>query len=378
MTTIEEVLEMNPHEERNEAVIFDKHNYFRMYTKEQYNDHNILNGNRLRLNKPGTQLFLSGLKGTLSFDLTEDKTNPLELAEEFSQNSRGVMLYPGNIGGNMILQTPNSNNLRLMDKKFNDLQQIEGNFKPGTEYGEFDHFISSLCDTHILVSKGLGSISIIDTNSHQEIGEIKEFFTFEGQITRPFAAVSNKNFTKILGASLTDDNLYCLHYMELSAPLNGDFTVLDQKNEQVKTFIPIDPEIKALEVSKSGEFVFLGAFNSQHRKTEILVAKFDNSLEIVANYDVGYEKHAKPRRIKRIQGYNIIVIGLRKNLVILDYSERTGRFTLLKELEKVCRSDIVDFEFRDGVLYVKGYQEDYISIIDFNVKPEEFRLSEKT
>ena len=49
------------------------------------------------------------------------------------------------------------------------------------------------------------------------------------------------------------------------------------------------------------------------------------------------------------------MIGLRKNLVVLDFNEKEREFTLLKELDKVCKSDIVDFEFREGMLFAKGY-----------------------
>lgn len=394
VTTIEEVTEelidLRPDEEeadndnlllngeKSEAFIRDQNTYFLQYTKEQMQDITILNGNRLRLNKPGTQLLLTGLKGSITFDVTEDIEEPLKIREEYRSDARGVMLYTGDHAENMIIQTPNSNNLRLVDKHLDEIKMIKGNFKPGTEYGEFDHFISSMCDTHILVSKGLGSVSLVDTTSLREIGEIEHFFELNGKPTRPFATISNQDFTKILGASLTEDNQYCLHYLELNAPLDGDFTKVVKKNDLVKNFIPINPEIKAMEVSQSGKYIYLGAFNPDTRQTEILVAKFDSSLEIVSSYNVGFQKHAKPRRIKRIKGYNILIIGLRKNLVMVEYNERSGRFTLLKELEKVCRSDIVDFEFRDGVLYVKGYQEDYISVVNFNINLDEFKLSEKT
>jgi hypothetical protein len=40
----------------------------------------------------------------------------------------------------------------------------------------------------------------------QELGEVNHFFEFDGQNTRPFAAASDKFFTKVLGASLTEDN----------------------------------------------------------------------------------------------------------------------------------------------------------------------------
>lgn len=63
----------------------------------------------------------------------------------------------------MLIQVPNSNTVKLVDGLLNTLNSIEGNYKAGTEYGEFDHFISSLCDDKILISKGLGSISVVDT-----------------------------------------------------------------------------------------------------------------------------------------------------------------------------------------------------------------------
>lgn len=70
------------------------------------------------------------------------------------------------------------------------------------------------------------------------------------------------------------------------------------------------------------------------------------------------------------------MIGLRKNLVVLDFNEKEREFTLLKELDKVCKSDIVDFEFREGMLFAKGYQEDYISVLNFNLAVIQKQLSQ--
>lgn len=42
----------------------------------------------------------------------------------------------------------------------------------------------------------------------------------------------------------------------------------------MKSFIPVNPEIKGLEVSKSGKIVFLAIFNTSSLKSEILAAKF--------------------------------------------------------------------------------------------------------
>lgn len=184
--------------------------------------------NRLRLNRPGTKLSMVGLKGMMTLEISPDVKKPLTVWQEFSKENRAVMIYPGQNSQNMIIQIPNSNAIRLVDGLLNHLASVEGNHKPGTEYGEFDHFISSLCDDKILVSKGLGSVSVVDTKSMQELGEVKNFFEFEGQITRPFAAASNRDFTKVVGASLTEENQYCLHYFEFEKGINSETKVTHQ------------------------------------------------------------------------------------------------------------------------------------------------------
>jgi len=144
--------------------------------------------------------------------------------------------------------------------------------------------------------------------------------------------------------------------------------IKQQKSGLVKEFIPINPEIKGIEVSRSGKIVLFAIFNTSTLKSEIIAAKFNQHLEIVASFDLSFNQLGKPRRLKRVKGTDIILIGMRKSLVVVDFNESENRFVLLKELDKVCKSDIVDFEFRDGMLFVKGYQEDYISVLNFNVE----------
>jgi hypothetical protein len=53
--------------------------------------------------------------------------------------------------------------------------------------------------------------------------------------------------------------------MEQSSPFKKDISTDYVKNDLVKGFIPVDPEIKAMEVSQSGSYVFLGVFNTNAR-----------------------------------------------------------------------------------------------------------------
>jgi hypothetical protein len=68
------------------------------------------------LNKQATILWLSGLKGSMGLKIcSTDPINPLSICREFSKDARGVMIYSGDQAQNMIIQTPNSNCLRLVD-----------------------------------------------------------------------------------------------------------------------------------------------------------------------------------------------------------------------------------------------------------------------
>lgn len=89
----------------------------------------------------------------------------------------------------------------------------------------------------------------------------------------------------------------------------------------MKDFIPINPEIKGMEVSRSGQIVFLAVFNTATLKSEIVATRFNKSLELIANFDLNFNLHGKPRRIKRIKGTSILMVGLRKDIVIVDFDE---------------------------------------------------------
>lgn len=85
------------------------------------------------LNSIGNKLYLTGLKGTTIFSVGRDS---LETFYGLNSNFRSTMIgkYPEE--NNMIIQEPNSNDLKLCNQDLNEIKRLKGNFKEAT--GEFD------------------------------------------------------------------------------------------------------------------------------------------------------------------------------------------------------------------------------------------------
>lgn len=186
---------------------------------------------------------------------------------------------------------------------------------------------------------------------------IPDFFFYKGVPCRPFAAVSNQEASKILGSSIDPNGDYILHYYET----DGKTEFLD--SNPCNFLLPKASEIKAIEVSSSGNVLFLAGVAAQSRKSIITAVEFNRNLTPICTLALDDIDYGKPRRLKRIRGYDILLLGCKSHYAVLDFSNFT--FDFLGNVEKVNKSEIVDFEFRNGVLYSKGYKEKSISIIDF-------------
>ena len=208
-------------------------------------------------------------------------------------------------------------------------------------------------------SDGLGSLSVINRKNFTKVNSIEDFWMHDTGICRPFAACSNKSASRILGASLDQKGDYILHYYESNG--HNEYLVSDKVN----AFFPQMIEVKALEVDSTGEVAFLAGISSTTGKTMVLAVELDRNLNLINGITLDEMDYGKPRRLKRIKGYDILLVGCKGIYAVLQYNNNNS-FYLITNLVLSDNKDIVDFEFRDGILYSKGYKKDNISVLNFN------------
>ena len=83
----------------------------------------------MSLNTRGDRLYLTGLKGSTVY-----RTNGGNLENEFGLDTslKSTMICSFPDSENMIMQVPNSNDLKLCERDLTEIQRMKGNFKAGT------------------------------------------------------------------------------------------------------------------------------------------------------------------------------------------------------------------------------------------------------
>lgn len=86
-------------------------------------------GNRMSLNTLGNRLYLSGLKGTTMFNVGREE---LDILYGLNPNLKctSICNYPED--SSMIIQEPNTNDVKLCNQDLSEIKRMKGNFKEGT------------------------------------------------------------------------------------------------------------------------------------------------------------------------------------------------------------------------------------------------------
>lgn len=209
----------------------------------------------------------------------------------------------------------------------------------------------------MLWSQGIGALSVVDRRNFRTVNTIPDYWVHDTGACRPFAGVSNKDASKILGASIDKNGDYVIHYYET----NGETEYLVSK--YCHQFFPHMTEVKALEVNSEGNVAFLAGISSNTGKPIISAVELGKPLAVVSTLALDDLDYGKPRRIKRIKGYDILLIGCKGHFAVIDFYNFS--FDFLGSLEDVNFSEVVDFEFRNGLMFSKGYKEKSVAMINF-------------
>lgn len=95
------------------------------------NNYNPIKGdsNRMGLNAIGNKLYLTGLKGTTIFSVGRDK---VETFFGLNSNLRSTMIAKYPEENNMIIQEPNTNDIKLCNRDLSEMKRLKGNFREAT------------------------------------------------------------------------------------------------------------------------------------------------------------------------------------------------------------------------------------------------------
>lgn len=75
----------------------------------------------------------------------------------------------------------------------------------------------------------------------------------------------------------------------------------------------------------------------------------------IASYDLNDKNYEKIRKIYRIRGYEILLIGGTKHILILEF--KNGTFRKIGVIEDVHTGELTDICMIGNVIYSKGFNE---------------------
>lgn len=96
----------------------------------------------------------------------------------------------------------------------------------------------------------------------------------------------------------------------------------------------------------------------------VLVANFDPNLNQLSGQLLEDLDYGTPRRIKRIKGSEIILVGCDRHFAILEY--KNGSLIQIGTLKDIHDGAVTDFVVRGRYMYSKAYGEQEIKITEFD------------
>ena len=322
----------------------------------------IADGNRLALDERHKKLYISGQRGTYGVDLTPDPP----LLNKSRNNRRPSLCTKLVKSGNIVIQEARTNSLFLLDPRFRELKTIPGYFEKKVDKNQkFHHYIHSVDKNFMLWRAGQEKIVVVNTDTFEAVEQIDQFWSYQNSGCSPITACSNRTGTKILGCSMSARQGCILHYFERSSE--------DEVVSFTKPLTEILPEmhkVTCLEVSSDESKIFLAGLENLDGRPGapiLLCCTFDKELNKYSalmldpeNVGIGF-----PSRMKRIQGTKVLVIGCKKDFVIVERIHYS--LQLLGGIINIHQGQICDFVTSRGMLYSKGVDEPYIVMTEFGV-----------
>jgi hypothetical protein len=135
-----------------------------------------------------------------------------------------------------------------------------------------------------------------------------------------------------------------------------------------------DVSINSCEVSGRGDVVYFGGIANTSSTSKGPVAyscQFDRNFRTIDKHILEDTDVNIPVVMRRVPGYEILVLGCAKHLVIL--SHERGRFEKLKKIDNVHTDFCSDLAIRSNIIFSRGLKEEGIKKIQFG--PSQLNVS---
>lgn len=263
------------------------------------------------------------------------------------------------------LQVANTNNLVVMDNMLNQKDAIQtGTNEPGDVKQEYKHFRHSLDESYMLWRSGEADLKIVDLQKSLVSETVANFWKSKDLVGKPIGAVATGDANRVLGISIMQKDETYISYYERTGP---NFELIGSTDKQL--IEPSCASLNSLEVSIDGAVVFLGGtsiFNGAKCIT-FYARHFNKSFSEIDKLVLQDTELTLPIVMKRIPGYDLIVVGCLKHLLVLEYNQR--KLKVVARMENVHTDFCVDIAVRGSTIYSKGIKEGMVKVINFDSKP---------
>jgi hypothetical protein len=266
---------------------------------------------------------------------------------------------------NVLLQVANSNHLAVMDNMLVQRDIIQqGLNEPGDVKQEYKHFRHSLDDSYMLWRSGEADLKIYDVLKGLVSETIANFWKSRDVVTKPIGAVATGDANRIIGISILSKDETFISYYERTGP---NFELIGSTDKQL--IEQNCTSLNSLEVSLDGGAVFLGgtSISNGAKSITFYVRHFNKSFSEIDKLVLQDSEVTLPIVMKRIPGYDLIVVGCLKHLLILEYNLR--KLKVVARIENVHTDFCVDLAVRGNTIYSKGIKEPVVKVINFNAPP---------
>ena len=264
--------------------------------------------------------------------------------------------------------------IKVVDSDFKEVLSYEGGLKIHKN-GSFPN--RDFCvQTSPLFALNIinGSLGLISKLNFEIFMEIDTFwFTDDQKASNPLGLVYTPQGQKVLGISVNDSNEHYIHYYELIGDVNNPKIDVEQTSQilekiRVAEKYPFDT-IEGVKLSEDRTIVYyVGSVDEKKSRNYIACCKFDQNL-VLKNFKK-LDLAGQISRLKRIPGYEILVLAAGSTLMFVKYNEVEAKFEDLATLIDLHSSPITDYCFYRDKLYSKSLGNPLkIIIFDKGLKP---------